>query len=79
MPSGDSFQSAVFVVFLSTLGVSTWLLVLFHVGVCIGRVYYMCHWIADTLVATMIGVAMANLVLTFEQAEWFSMITDVVL
>lgn len=67
MPSGDAFQSAVFIVFLSTLEINPLTLMIFHLGVCLGRVYYMCHWIADTVVATVIGVVVAKLVLTFEQ------------
>ena len=55
------------------------MLLAFHLGVCIGRVYYMCHWVADTLVASIIGVVVARLVLSFENEEWFHLITDVVL
>lgn len=79
MPSGDAFQSAVFTVFLSTLNINLLPLMLFHLCVCVGRVYYMCHWVADTIVATLIGVLAAKLVLSFENAEWFQLITDVVL
>lgn len=78
MPSGDAFQSAVFTVFLSTLNLNPFMLLAFHLGVCIGRVYYMCHWVADTLVASIIGVVVARLVLSFENEEWFHLITDVV-
>lgn len=55
MPSGDSIQAALFAVFLYHLGVWPVLVVLFHVGVCLGRVYYMCHWVADTCVASILG------------------------
>jgi hypothetical protein len=59
MPSGDAIQSALFVVFLHYLNVPFVYLIIFHVGVCLGRVYYMCHWIADTVVASFLGVAIA--------------------
>ena len=55
MPSGDAIQSALFVTFLLSLGVPLPYLVVFHVGVCLGRVYFMCHWILDTLVASILG------------------------
>lgn len=59
MPSGDAIQSALFVVFLHYWEVPIYFLVIFHVGVCLGRVYYMCHWIADTLVASILGGGIA--------------------
>ena len=63
MPSGDAFQSAVYVVFLSTFHINPFALIAFHVGVCIGRVYYMCHWVADTIVSSLIGVLIARMLL----------------
>lgn len=59
MPSGDAIQSALFVVFLHYLNVPFIYLIIFHIGVCLGRVYYMCHWIADTIVASFLGVGIA--------------------
>lgn len=59
MPSGDAIQSALFVVFLHYLNVPFVYLAIFHVAVCLGRVYYMCHWIADTVVASFLGVGIA--------------------
>jgi len=59
MPSGDAIQSALFVVFLHHWGVPLHFLIIFHVGVCLGRVYYMCHWIADTVVASILGSGIA--------------------
>lgn len=56
MPSGDAIQSALFVCFLYHLGVPGLWLALFHVGVCLGRVYYMCHWVLDTVVSTVLGI-----------------------
>lgn len=41
--------------YLHYLGVSPACLVLFHVGVCLGRVYYMCHWLMDTMASTVLG------------------------
>ncbi len=64
MPSGDAFQSAVFVIFLFELGLNPILLAIFHIGVCVGRVYYMCHWVADTLVASLIGTFVAKMLLS---------------
>jgi len=69
MPSGDAFQSAAFITFLSTLGLNTFGLIIFHVGVCIARVYYMCHWVGDTFVATIIGILVAQLLLTLQNSE----------
>ena len=57
MPSGDAIQSALFVTFLYYLNVHPIILIIFHVGVCLGRVYYMCHWLADTIVASFLGLA----------------------
>ena len=55
MPSGDAIQSALFVTYLFYMGVPTSYLCLFHIGVCLGRVYYMCHWLMDTAVASVLG------------------------
>ena len=57
MPSGDAIQSALFVCYLYYLGVPAHFLFVFHIGVCLGRVYYMCHWVMDTVVSTMLGIA----------------------
>jgi hypothetical protein len=59
MPSGDAIQSALFTVFLWYLKVNPLYLIIFHIGVCLGRVYYICHWLADTIVATFLGVGIA--------------------
>jgi membrane-associated phospholipid phosphatase len=59
MPSGDSIQSALFTNYLYFLGVPGFPLALFHIGVCVGRVYYMCHWVLDTVVSTILGTAIA--------------------
>lgn len=60
MPSGDAIQSALFISFLYYLnGLPIVCLVLFHIGVCLGRVYYMCHWLADTVVASFLGTFIA--------------------
>ena len=68
MPSGDAIQSALFVWFLHYVGVPVEYLILFHIGVCLGRVYYLCHWLADTLVATVLGSLVAfYLIGSFEE------------
>ncbi len=59
MPSGDCIQSALFTGYLYSLGVPALPLAIFHIGVCLGRVYYMCHWVLDTAVATVLGFAIA--------------------
>ena len=59
MPSGDAIQSAFFVTYLYLLGIQLPYLLVFHLGVCLGRVYYMCHWIGDTLVSTVLGTLLA--------------------
>ncbi len=59
MPSGDAIQSALFVVFLYHWNIPIIGLIIFHIGVCLGRVYYMCHWIADTVVASFLGMGIA--------------------
>lgn len=59
MPSGDSIQSALFACYLYYLGVPAYFLIAFHIGVCLGRVYYMCHWVMDTVVSTILGVSIA--------------------
>ena len=69
MPSGDAIQSALFVVFLGQLGVPTVYLCIFHVGVCLGRVYYMCHWIMDTVVATVLGSLIGTMLLRVDMEE----------
>ena len=63
MPSGDSIQAALFVIFLYQMGIHPLLLIAFHLGVCIGRVYYMCHWVADTFVASILGSAIGQILL----------------
>ncbi len=63
MPSGDAIQGALFTVFLLHLGIDPLYAILFHAAVCIGRVYYMCHWVADTLAATVLGVSIGSLIL----------------
>ena len=66
MPSGDAFQSAVYITFLAIFNINPVVLIMFHLAVCIGRVYYMCHWVADTVVSTIIGVLVARLLLESE-------------
>ena len=63
MPSGDAIQGALFSVFLLFLGLDPLWIGLFHLGVCLGRVYYMCHWVADTLVASILGYSIGSLIL----------------
>ena len=41
------------------LGVPAPIMIAFHLGVCLGRVYYMCHWVLDTVVSTILGSALA--------------------
>jgi membrane-associated phospholipid phosphatase len=76
MPSGDAFQSALYVVFLHFLGLPLWGLVCFHVLVCVSRVYYMCHWVADTMVSSLIGVLIAKLLLCSELSLFLGSIPE---
>jgi membrane-associated phospholipid phosphatase len=76
MPSGDAIQSALFAVFLLQLGADPIWVLLFHIGVCLGRVYYMCHWVADTLVATILGSLIGVLLLAAYQAGSFKFVPD---
>jgi putative flippase GtrA len=62
MPSGDAIQSALFTNYLCLLGVPAPYLIIFHIGVCLGRVYYMCHWVLDTVVSTILGTAIAYVI-----------------
>ena len=75
MPSGDAIQSALFIVFLNYLSVKPIYLIIFHIGVCLGRVYYMCHWIADTMVASVLGIAMGSYLLGAYEELYMSEIT----
>ena len=79
MPSGDAFQSAVYVVFLSTFNFPFMALAGFHLAVCIGRVYYMCHWLADTMVSTVIGILVAKLLLQSQLNEFLATLPETVL
>lgn len=60
MPSGDSAQAAAA---CSTLAAhsSVWLLVAVP-AVMLGRVYYSCHWIGDTVAGAGLGLVMGALV-----------------
>ena len=69
MPSGDAIQSALFVVFLAHLGIPPLYLYFFHTGVCLGRVYYMCHWVMDTVVASLLGSLIGQMLLTVKIEE----------
>jgi hypothetical protein len=72
MPSGDAIQSALFAVFLFELGLDPLWICLFHICVCLGRVYYMCHWVADTFVASILGSIVAKLFLLYYHEGLFS-------
>ena len=79
MPSGDAFQAAVFVVFMHSLNVNLWPLMVFHVLVCAGRVYYMCHWVGDTVVSSFVGVFMAYMILALEETVLFQTASDTII
>lgn len=72
MPSGDAIQSALFVVFLYFLELNLGWLILFHLGVCLGRVYYMCHWVADTFIASILGTIIGKLLLYYYESSAFA-------
>lgn len=56
MPSGDAFQSGVLTYFLYDLGVPAEIACCFLILVCVSRVYYMCHWLLDTVVGAALGL-----------------------
>lgn len=56
MPSGDVYQSAFFLFVMWHLGADLKILVIFTLLVCLGRVYFMCHWVLDTVVGTILGL-----------------------
>lgn len=60
MPSGDSAQAALFCFLYATLLdlPQVYLILPF---VCLGRVYYQCHWIGDTIIGVLVGTAWAAL------------------
>ena len=60
MPSGDAGAAAVFCLLVSVeMGMhSVWLLMPL---VMLGRVYYQCHWIGDTVVGLIIGAFWASI------------------
>lgn len=74
MPSGDAIQGALFSVFLLFLGLDPLWIGLFHLGVCLGRVYYMCHWVADTLVASILGYSIGSLILRLYSEGFFEFV-----
>lgn len=76
MPSGDSIQSALFSCFLYYLGVPAPILLAFHFGVCLGRVYYMCHWVLDTMVSTVLGSCLAYALITMIKMGKLKFIVD---
>lgn len=54
MPSGDSAQAALFCFLYATLlGLPEVYIILPFV--CLGRVYYQCHWLGDTVVGVFVG------------------------
>ncbi len=58
MPSGDSAQGALWVV-ITMLFFQSYVILLVIPMVCLGRVYFRCHWIGDTLVGALIGAGFA--------------------
>jgi membrane-associated phospholipid phosphatase len=55
MPSGDTVQSMFFsMVMVMWYGVDPGIMLIFHVLVAVSRVYFMCHWLGDTIAASII-------------------------
>lgn len=55
MPSGDTVQSMFFsMVLVQWYGLDPGVMLIFHVLVAVSRVYFMCHWLGDTIAATVI-------------------------
>ena len=60
IPSGDTIQAALFSYFLYYVyGVNWVIAAMITVLVAISRVYFMCHWIGDTIFAVIIEGPMA--------------------
>ena len=77
MPSGDAYQGGVFTFFLFALGVDIRIAILVQILICLSRVYFMCHWLGDTLVGTVCGVFMGWLHYQFLLAcPWILTILD---
>mmetsp|Transcript_34281 Transcript_34281/g.24792 ORF Transcript_34281/g.24792 Transcript_34281/m.24792 type:complete len:91 (-) Transcript_34281:82-354(-) len=55
MPSGDSAAGAVFFTIMALVPGLTWCMALIPF-VMVGRIYYHCHWICDTICGVFIGV-----------------------
>jgi hypothetical protein len=51
MPSGDTIQSMFFtLVMIWWYGVNPLVMIVFHILVAVSRVYFMCHWLGDTVI-----------------------------
>jgi membrane-associated phospholipid phosphatase len=56
MPSGDTIQSMFFtLVMIWWYGVNPLVMIVFHILVAVSRVYFMCHWLGDTVIATVLA------------------------
>jgi membrane-associated phospholipid phosphatase len=58
------------------LGVPWQYLVIFHVLVCLGRVYFMCHWVLDTVVSTILGTGIAKIIIYLKIIGFFKPILN---
>lgn len=62
LPSGDTVQSMFFsMVLVMWFGVDPGVMMLFHVLVAVSRIYFMCHWIGDTIAATIMTIPLGVL------------------
>ena len=76
MPSGDSGAAAVFCLQYAVLMQLPGVYVILPL-VCLGRVYYQCHWIGDTVIGVIIGSFSAiSTLIVFDQImpllQWIS-------
>lgn len=62
MPSGDACQAAVLSYFLFKMDISIYLIVIYQLGVCLSRIYFMCHWLGDVIIGTILGLSLSMVI-----------------
>merc|ERR1711879_48083 len=71
MPSGDAAQAATFVwfllLFVPEVPIPVSVLIIFWIGVCFARVFYLCHYIEDTCVGGLVGTCATGVVFLVTQ------------
>ena len=62
MPSGDACQGIIICYFLFKIGINTNLLIIYQIGVCLSRVYFMCHWLGDVMFGSILGLSLCMVI-----------------